>query len=104
MGDLLFTTDNEVLMRRQKNLPALRCIQHKAKKEVVTEESIVKSHMASFGSKIGQITNRCSSMTSLMAKYPEDSKEYQTLKYRTQYMQAVQQAEINLSVSLYSDI
>ena len=28
--------------------------------------------------------------TSLMAKYPEDSKEYQTLKYRTQCMQAVQ--------------
>lgn len=95
MGDLLFTTDNEVLMRRQENLPALRCIQHKAKKEIVTEESIINSHIASFGSKIGQITNRCSSMTSLMAKYPEDSKEYQTLKYRTQCMQAVQQAEID---------
>lgn len=95
MGDLLFTTDNEVLMRRQENLPALRCIQHKAKKEIVTEESIINSHIASFGSKIGQITNRCSSMTSLMAKYSEDSKEYQTLKYRTQCMQAVQQAEID---------
>ena len=82
-------------MRRQENLPALRCIQHKAKKEIITEEAVVNSHMASFGSKIGQITNRCSSMTSLMAKYPEDSKEYQTLKYRTQCMQAVQQAEID---------
>lgn len=94
-GDLLFTTDNEVLMRRQTNLPALRCIQHNAKKEIITEEGVVNSHIASFGSQIGQITNRCSSMTSLMAKYPEDSKEYQTLKYRTQCMQAVQQAEID---------
>ena len=84
-------------MRRQENLPALRCIQHKAKKEIVTEDSIVNSHIASFGSKIGQITNRCSSMTSLMAKYPVESKEYQTLKYRTQCMQAVQQAEIDKS-------
>ena len=33
-GDLLFTTDNEPLMRRQTNLPALRCIQHNAKKEI----------------------------------------------------------------------
>ena len=103
-GDLLFTTDDEVLMRKQENLPALRCIQHKAKKEIITEDAVVNSHIASFGSKIGQITNRCSSMTSLMAKYPENSKEYQTLKYRTQCMQAVQQAEINISVSLYGDI
>lgn len=94
-GDLLFTTDNEVLIRRQENVPALRCIQHKAKKEIITEESIVNSHMASFGSQIGQITNRCSSMTSLMAKYAPDSAEYQMLEYRTQCMQAVQQAEID---------
>ena len=94
-GDLLFTTDNEVLMRRQKNLPALRCIQHKAKKEVVTEENLIQSNINGFGSQIGQITNRCTSMTSLMANYTEDDEEYKVLKYRTQCMQAVQQAEID---------
>lgn len=94
-GDLLFTTDNEVLKRRQHNLPALRCIQHKAKKEIITEDNIVQSHLQAFGSKIGQITNRCSAMTSLMAKYSEDSEEYKLLEYRTQCMQAVQQAEID---------
>ena len=93
-GDLLFTTDNEVLMRRQKNLPALRCIQHKAKKELITEENLIQSNMNGFGSQIGQITNRCTSMTSLMANYSEDDEEYKALKYRTQCMQAVQQAEI----------
>ena len=94
-GDLLFTTDNEALMRRQKNLPALRCIQHKAKKEVVTEENLIQSNINGFGSQIGQITNRCTSMTSLMANYSEDDEEYKVLKYRTQCMQAVQQAEID---------
>lgn len=94
-GDLLFTTDNEVLMRRQKNLPALRCIQHNATKEVITEENLIQSNMQGFGSKIGQITNRCTSMTSLMANYSEDDEEYRVLKYRTQCMQAVQQAEID---------
>jgi hypothetical protein len=94
-GDLLFTTDNEVLMRRQTNLPALRCIQHNAKKEIITEENLIQSNLNGFGSKIGQITNRCTSMTSLMANYTEDDEEYKVLKYRTQCMQAVQQAEID---------
>ena len=94
-GDLLFTTDNEALMRRQTNLPALRCIQHNAKKEIVTEENLIQSNLNGFGSKIGQITNRCTSMTSLMANYSEEDEEYKVLKYRTQCMQAVQQAEID---------
>ena len=94
-GDLLFTTDNEPLMRRQTNLPALRCIQHNAKKEIVTEENLIQSNLNGFGSKIGQITNRCTAMTSLMANYSEDDEEYKVLKYRTQCMQAVQQAEID---------
>ena len=82
-------------MRRQTNLPALRCIQHNAKKEVVTEENLIQSNLNGFGSKIGQITNRCTAMTSLMANYSEDDEEYKVLKYRTQCMQAVQQAEID---------
>ena len=94
-GDLLFTTDNEALMRRQTNLPALRCIQHKAKKELISEENLIQSNMNGFGSQIGQITNRCTSMTSLMANYTENDEEYKVLKYRTQCMQAVQQAEID---------
>ena len=94
-GDLLFTTDNAALMRQQKNLPALRCIQHKAKKELITEENLIQSNLNGFGSQIGQITNRCTSMTSLMANYSEDDDEYKVLKYRTQCMQAVQQAEID---------
>ena len=94
-GDLLFTTDNEVLMRRQTNLPALRCIQHKAKKEIISEDNLIQSNINGFGSQIGQITNRCTSMTSLMANYSEDDEEYKVLKYRTQCMQAVQQAEID---------
>ena len=94
-GDLLFTTDNEVLMRRQTNLPALRCIQHKAKKEIISDDNLIQSNMNGFGSQIGQITNRCTSMTSLMANYSEDDEEYKVLKYRTQCMQAVQQAEID---------
>lgn len=94
-GDLLFTTNNASLIRRQTNLPALNCIQTKAPKKVVKEEDIIASNKAGFGSKIGSITNKITQMTSLMANYDPNSKEYETLRYRTQCGQALQQREID---------
>lgn len=94
-GDLLFTTNNAQLMRRQKNLPALNCIQTKASKKVVEEADVVAANKAGFGSKIGSITNKITAMTSLMANYEHGSKEYETLRYRTQCGQALQQREID---------
>mgnify|MGYP003177956935 FL=1 len=94
-GDLLFTTNNVSLIRRQTNLPALNCIQTKAPKKVVKEEDIIASNKAGFGSKIGSITNKITQMTSLMANYAPNSKEYETLRYRTQCGQALQQREID---------
>lgn len=94
-GDLLFTTNNASLIRRQINLPALNCIQTKAPKKVVKEEDIIASNKAGFGSKIGSITNKITQMTSLMANYDPNSKEYETLRYRTQCGQALQQREID---------
>ena len=94
-GDLLFTTNNAPLMRRQKNLPALNCIQTKASKKVVDEVDVVAANKAGFGSKIGSITNKITAMTSLMANYEHGSKEYETLRYRTQCGQALQQREID---------
>lgn len=94
-GDLLFTTNNPVLLRTHKNLPALNCIQYKAAKKAVTEEDVITANKLGFGSKIGQITNRITCMTSLMANYSEEDEEYKILKYRTQCGQAQQQAEID---------
>lgn len=94
-GDLLFTTNNASLIRRQTNLPALNCIQTKAPKKVVKEEDIIASNKAGFGSKIGSITNKITQMTSLMANYATNSIEYETLRYRTQCGQALQQREID---------
>lgn len=94
-GDLLFTTDNEPMLRNQVNIPALFCPQKKATKVVVTENDIVSANRAGFGSKIGSITNRITAMTSLMANYEPGSKEYETLRYRTQCGQKLQQEEID---------
>lgn len=94
-GDLLFTTDNEPMLRNQANIPALFCPQKKATKVIVTEEDVVSANRAGFGSKIGSITNRITAMTSLMANYEPGSKEYETLRYRTQCGQKLQQEEID---------
>lgn len=94
-GDLLFTTDNEPMLRNQVNIPALFCPQKKATKVIVTEEDVISANRAGFGSKIGSITNRITAMTSLMANYEPGSKEYETLRYRTQCGQKLQQEEID---------
>lgn len=103
-GDLLFTTNNAPLMRRQTNLPALNCIQHNTSKKVVSEEDVVIANKQGFGSKIGQITNRITCITSLMANYEPGSIEYETLRYRTQCGQALQQEEIDQLVALHSNM
>ena len=92
------------MLRNQVNIPALFCPQQKATKVVATEEDVVSANRAGFGSKIGSITNRITAMTSLMANYEPGSKEYETLRYRTQCGQKLQQEEIKISVSLYGDI
>ena len=94
-GDLLFTTDSPPLLRNQKNLPALNCIQYKASKKAVTEADVIKANKNGFGSKIGSITNRITAITSLMANYEPGSTEYEILRYRTQCGQALQQEEID---------
>lgn len=94
-GDLLFTTDNEPMLRNQINLPALFCPQKNASKIIATEDDVIKANKAGFGSKIGSITNRITAMTSLMANYEPGSKEYEVLRYRTQCGQKLQQEEID---------
>ena len=102
-GDILYTTTNQALMRNQTNLPALRCIQRKAAKKIVTEADLIQSNLQGFGSQIGQITNRCTSITSLMANFPKDSEEYKILKYRTQCFQNGQQNEIDKAKGIVTE-
>lgn len=102
-GDLLFTTNNHVLLNTHENLPALNCIQYATNKKIVTEEDVIESNKLGFGSKIGQITNRITSMTSLMANYNPEDEEYKILKYRTQCGQAQQQSEIDKAKGIISN-
>lgn len=90
-GDLVFLTDNPVLLRRYENCPALMCAQRRAEKKVPEEEDFIQSNIDSFGNEIGQVTNYITSMYEVRAGFDQDSKEYETLSYRIRAGQLYQQ-------------
>jgi len=90
-GDIVMLTDNNVLVNRMKPMPALMCVQRKAKKKVSTEEDFVRSNIESFGNEIGQTTNWITSMFEVQAGCPPESEEYKMLTYRIQCGQLYQQ-------------
>lgn len=94
-GDLVMLTDNDVLIRNHRNLPAIMCVQRKAKKMVPTEEDTVNSNIASFGNEIGQVTNRTTSMYEVQSRYNQTDKEYNVLSYRIMCGQLIQQNVID---------
>ena len=94
-GDLVFLTDNNVLVNRLKPQPALMCAQRKAAKVVPKEEDFVKSNIESFGNDIGQTTNWITSMFEVQSHFGKDSKEYKALTYRIQCGQLYQQNTID---------
>ena len=88
-------TDNRVLVDNLRPLPALMCVQRKAKKKIVTEEDAIRANIDSFGDDIGKTTNRITAMFEVQSKYPKDSAEYQMLDYRIKCGQLFQQNAID---------
>lgn len=95
MGDILFTTNNKVLIDKHRQLPALDCQQRKAPKTIPTEDAIAKSNKKGFKNKVGSITNIGTSMLNLQSKFPEGSKEWDELEYRVVCIQHFQQLSID---------
>lgn len=94
-GDILFTTNNKILVDKHRALPALDCQQRKAPKMMPTEENIAKSNKKGFKNKVGSITNIGTSMLNLQSKFPENSKEWDELEYRVICIQHFQQLSID---------
>ena len=101
-GDLVFTTDNRILVERHKQLPALMCAQRNATKCVPSEEDIIRSNIASFGDDIGKITNHITSMFDVIAQYEVGSDEYNVLDYRIKCGQKFQQDSIDKAKGIIS--
>lgn len=94
-GDLGFTTNNSVLMRRHRVTPPISCIQRNAEKIIPTEADILKSDFNGMGNKVGSITNRVTAMMEVQSHFEPESKEYEDLAFRIACGQLYQQAEID---------
>ena len=90
-GDLIFTTDNNVLVDNIRETRTIFCPQRKATKRIVTEEDLMESNISSFGDDIGKTTNYITSMYDVQSGFPPESPEYKTLDYRIMSGQKLQQ-------------
>lgn len=94
-GDLIFLTDNKVLVENIRPTPTIFCVQRKGAKIDVSESDLIRSNIASFGDDIGRTTNWITSMFEVQAQFSPDSEEYRVLDYRIKCGQLYQQNAID---------
>jgi hypothetical protein len=101
-GDMVFITDNPVLLRRTMPTRTIMCAQHVAEKVLPSEDGLVKSNINGFGDDIGKITNRITAMFDVRSRFAPGSKEYEELSYRIMCGQHFQQAAIDRAKGIMS--
>lgn len=94
-SDILFSTCNEILLKRHRKLPAINCLQSTSEKLEITEGAILKTNLNGMSNGVGKITNRISGMMEVIAGFPPDSEEYRELQYRIACGQQYQQDELD---------
>lgn len=94
-GDMIFTTNNKVILKGVLELDSIMCVQKNAPKKRVTKVDMRKANKKGFGNDVGGITNKVTSMYERIAMFDKESEEYKTLKYRIQCGQNYQQNSID---------
>ena len=94
-GDICYSTNNNVLLKNYRKLMPLMCVQRKAEKIIPTEDDIIKSNMNGMGNKVGQITNRATSMMDVQFNFDKGSEEWNIMTYRIACGQLYQQNELD---------
>lgn len=92
-GDILMSTDNKVFLGNvSTDQLAILCAQKTAEKIIVTEDTVVRSNILSFGDQIGFVTNVATSAYDVRSLCPEGSIEYAELSKRLAFCQHFQQS------------
>lgn len=94
-SDLNFSTNNNILKKRYRCLPAIECVQRNTSKVVVTEKDVKKTNKNGMGNQVGTITNYVTSMMEVQSHFEIDSDEYKELEYRIACGQLYQQNELD---------
>lgn len=101
-GDIIFITNNSVLINNHKPTKSIMCIQRKGIKVIPTEKNLIEANLNSFGDDIGKTTNYITSMFDVRSQFSPDSEEYQILDYRIKCGQLFQQNAIDRAKGIIS--
>ena len=101
-GDTVMTTNNPYILKGIKLTKALVCLQKNTDKILPTESDFIKANKNSFGDDIGSVTNRVTSMYSVLARYEVGSPEWIELDYRIKCGQNYQQNAIDKAKGIIS--
>lgn len=91
MGDAIITTNNKVLLRKTKNEKIVLCEQSSAEKQIINEARLAQANLNGFGNNVGSITNLCTAMYDVLAKFKKGTKEYEEISYRIKCFKSYQQ-------------
>lgn len=94
-SDILFSTNNSILKKRYRELPAIECVQRNTPKVIVTENEVKKTNKNGMGNQVGTITNYVTSMIEVQSHFDKNSEEYKELEYRISCGQLYQQNELD---------
>lgn len=94
--DIIATTSNKTIIKGvyRDELPVMY-YPPKAKKKKLTQDDLFRADLFSFGSIIGQITNKSTSAYALLPLFKENSKEYKTTMNRIKMCTKLQSAQID---------
>lgn len=101
-SDAFIETDNPIILKNTKDLPAIICVQKSAIKKIVTEEDLIQSNKDGFGDDIGSTTNRITGMFEVLSGFEKNSLEYKELMYRIMCGQHFQQCAIDKAKGIIS--
>jgi hypothetical protein len=95
MDIIATTSDESVIKGVYKNELPIAYQPPKSNKEKLTERKLYNADLHSFGSEIGQITNKSTSGFALLAQLDESSEEYETTLNRIKMCTKLQSAQID---------
>ena len=90
-GDAVISTNNKILLNKWRNEKCVVCEQNAIEKTKVNESRLAQANLNGFGNNVGSITNTCTAMYDVLAKFEKGTKEYNELIYRITSMQGYQQ-------------
>lgn len=94
-GDLVFTSNNEILSQNTMGGNPITYAKKPTEKKYINEKDLYKADLLSFDSKIGYITNCETQLFSMLPQYKEGTKEYNTIMHRLKECRVLQGNEID---------